>query len=58
MGEIPISSVQTDGDKISFVVDAGDRKLVHKGEISGDEMKLKVEMGEGTMEMTAKRVGS
>jgi hypothetical protein len=31
---------------------------VHKGAIQGDEMKLKVDMGERTMEMTAKRVTS
>jgi hypothetical protein len=57
MGEMPISDGKLDGDAISFTV--GDEfKVLHKGKVSGDEMKLKVEMGERTFEMTAKRVKS
>lgn len=55
MGEVPMSDVKVDGDNISFTVDAGDMKIVHKGTVSGNEMKLKVEMGDQTMDMTATR---
>lgn len=56
MGEMPISEGTVDGDNITFTVAADQFKVVHKGTVSGDEMKLKVEMGDQTMEMTAKRV--
>jgi hypothetical protein len=39
-------------------VGGDDFKVVHKGKVSGDEMKLKVEMGERTFEMTAKKIAS
>ena len=55
-GEIEITEGKVDGDNITFTVDTGDMKIVHKGTISGDEMKLKVDFGENSMEMTAKRV--
>jgi hypothetical protein len=58
MGEMPISDGKLDGDAISFTVGGDDFKVFHKGKVSGDEMKLKVEMGERTFEMTAKRVKS
>lgn len=58
MGEVPITDIKVEGDKISFNVDAGDFMIVHKGAVSGNEMKLKVEMGDQTMDMTAKRAGS
>ena len=56
MGEMPLRDVRLDGNKISFTVDAGERGIPHKGEVSGDQMKLTVEMGERSMTMTAKRV--
>lgn len=55
MGEMPVSEGKIDGDNISFTVATDQFKIVHKGTVSGDEMKLKVEIGEQTMEMTAKR---
>lgn len=58
MGEMPISEGKVEDGRITFTVEAGDNKIVHKGTVSGDEMKLKVEFGERTMEMTARRVGS
>jgi len=58
MGEAPITDVKVEGDKVSFIVDVGDFKIMHKGTISGDEMKLKVDIGDQTMEMTARRAGS
>ena len=58
MGEMPITEGKMEGDAISFTVETPNFKVVHKGAIQGDEMKLKVDMGERTMEMTAKRVTS
>ena len=58
MGETAISEGKLDGDAISFNVEMNDMKIVHKGTVSGDEMKLKVEIGDQTMEMTAKRATS
>jgi hypothetical protein len=58
MGEMPISDGKVEDGRITFTVEAGDNKIVHKGTVSGDEMKLKVEFGERTMEMTARRVAS
>jgi hypothetical protein len=56
MGELPVSEGKIDRDKITFTVETDQFKVVHKGTVSGDEMKLKVEIGEQTMDMTAKRV--
>jgi hypothetical protein len=59
MGEMPISNGTLEGDAISFDVDAGGMTITHKGTVSGDTMKLKVEFGGGAMppiEMTATRV--
>ena len=56
MGEMPITEGTIDGDKISFTVETDQFKVVHKGTVSGDEMKLKVEVGDNTMDVVAKRV--
>jgi len=56
MGEAPITEGTSSGDSISFTVEMNDMKIVHKGTVAGDEMKLKVEIGDQTMNMTAKRV--
>ena len=58
MGEMQITEGTIDGDNISFTVQTDQFKVVHKGTVSGNEMKLKVEMGDNSMEMVAKRVGS
>ncbi|MGC9969357.1 MAG: hypothetical protein ABSE56_02085 [Bryobacteraceae bacterium] len=59
MGEGAISDGKVDGDAISFVVvrDFGgnEMKILHKGKVSGDEMKLTVEFGDQTIEINAKR---
>ena len=55
MGEMAISEGKVDGDKITFTVANDQFKVLHKGTISGDELKLKIEIGEREMEMTAKR---
>jgi opacity protein-like surface antigen len=56
MGETPISEGTVDGDAITFTVDMGDFKIVHKGTVSGDTMTLKVLMGDQGFDMTATRV--
>ena len=59
MGEMPISNGKLEGDAISFDVDANGMKITHKGTVSGDTMKLKVEFGGAPMpplDMTATRV--
>ncbi len=58
MGEIPISEGSINGDDVSFTTEFNDMKIVHKGKVSGDEMKLKVEMGDHEMDMTLKRAGA
>ncbi len=55
MGEMPISDGKVTGDAITFTVEMGEMKIVHKGTVSGNDMKLKVEIGDQTMDMTAKR---
>ncbi len=55
MGEMPISEGKIEGDNIAFTVATDQFKVVHKGTVSGDEMKLKVDMGDQQFEMTAKR---
>ena len=55
-GEVPITDIKIDGNHIAFTVDAGQFKILHTGTISGDEMKLKIDMGNGqTSDMLAKR---
>lgn len=60
-GELPIQDGKLDGDSISFLVTANfngnDFKLNYKGKVSGDEIKLTVEVTgmDRTFEMTAKR---
>lgn len=56
MGDQPITEGKTDGDNITFTVETDQFKVVHKGTVSGDEMKLKVEIGDQTMDMVAKRI--
>jgi hypothetical protein len=56
MGDSPISEGTVDGDVISFAVEMGDFKVVHKGTVSGDTMTLKVMMGDQGFDITAQRV--
>jgi hypothetical protein len=56
MGDSPISEGTVEGDAITFTVDMGDFKVVHKGTVSGDTMTLKVMMGDQGFDITAKRV--
>lgn len=58
MGDMPITECRIDGDNITFTVETDQLKVTHKGTVSGNEMKLKVEMGDNTTDLLAKRVGS
>lgn len=61
IGKAPIVNGKIDGDSLSFTVNAkfedNEMQLNYKGAVSGDEMKLSVEMPGGgpNMEMVAKR---
>ncbi len=60
-GSTDIQDGKVSGDDVSFVVvrnfNGNEMKMRYKGKVSGDEMKLTVEIGDGdrTFEMTAKR---
>jgi hypothetical protein len=56
MGEMEISEGKVDGDTISFSVAMDDFKILHTGKLEGDLLKIKVDMGERSFEMTAKRI--
>jgi len=56
MGEFPITEGKVDGNNISFTVATDQMKVLHKGIVSGDEIKMTVQMGDQNFEMTAKRM--
>ncbi|MBS1872974.1 MAG: hypothetical protein JSU00_07150 [Acidobacteria bacterium] len=56
MGTMAISEGKVDGDNVTFTVATDQFTVVHKATVSGDEMKMKAEIGDQTMELTAKRV--
>jgi len=56
MGEMKITEGSVKGDAVSFTVETDQFKVVHKGTVSGDEMKLKVEIGDQSFDMTAKKI--
>lgn len=58
MGEIPITNGTLDGDDIAFTTELNDMKIAHKGKVTGNEMKLKVTIGDNDVDMTLKRAGS
>lgn len=61
MQDAPISEGKVDGDNLAFVVNASfngnDVKLKYKGKLSGDEMKLTLEIPgrDGVIELNARR---
>ncbi len=59
-GEAPIQEGKVSGEEISFVVvrefGGNEFRIHYKGKVAGDELKLLVEFGERSFEMTAKRV--
>jgi len=56
--ETPIQNGKIDGDEISFTADRPFGTFTYKGKVSGNEIKFKVEFGDQSFEMTAKRVPS
>jgi hypothetical protein len=57
MGEFPISEGSIKGDDVAFTVAPNENmKVVHKGKVTGDEMKLVADFGQRQMEVVAKRV--
>ncbi|MGB9605550.1 MAG: hypothetical protein ACP5U2_15705 [Bryobacteraceae bacterium] len=59
-GEATIQEGKVSGDEISFVVvrefGGNEVRIHYKGKVSGDQLKLTVEFGDRSFEMTAKRV--
>jgi len=57
MGEQQISAGKVDGDKITFSVTTDFGTITYEGTIKGDDMKLKMTVGDGqfTLEGDAKR---
>ena len=58
-GEEQITEGVVKGDEVSFIIMAGGGqfKIVYKGKLTGDDLKLKVTIGDlGESEMTARRV--
>jgi len=59
-GDAPIQEGKVSGDEISFVVvrefGGNEVRINYKGKVSGNELKLTVDFGERSFEMTAKRV--
>lgn len=60
-GETAISDGKVDGDNISFTVvrnfNGNEMKQKYTGKLEGDSLKLKFQMREREMEITAKRAG-
>jgi hypothetical protein len=61
-GETPISEGKISGDDISFAVvrsrDGQEFKMLYKGKVVGNELKLTVQFGERSFDITAKRSAS
>jgi hypothetical protein len=55
-GDGAVTDGKLEGDAISFAVERGDRKVQHKGAVTGNEMKLEVNLGERTVSITARRI--
>ena len=57
-GLMKISDGKVQGNQFSFVVVADDFTAISKGTISGDELKMKVDVDDRTIEITAKRASA
>ncbi len=56
MGEFQISEGKVEGDNIGFTVSTDQFKVVHKGVIAGNEIKLKADMGDQAFDMILKKI--
>lgn len=55
-GEVELQDVKVEGDQISFTSTGGNAKIVFKGTVSGDEIKMsRAREGGQTREFTLKR---
>lgn len=54
-GERPLENLKVDGDNVSWSQTMGERSVAYTGVIAGDELKLKVKMGEQDREIVLKR---
>src|SRR5262249_10704345 len=54
--ETPIQDGKVTGDDISFTAERPFGKFSYKGKVSGDEIKFKVEFGDNSFDITAKRM--
>ncbi|MGV3515841.1 hypothetical protein [Luteitalea sp.] len=55
MGDLPLSDIKVDGEKIEFTVATDQFSVVHKGTVAGDEMTLSFDMMGETRQMVARR---
>ena len=62
MGEMKISEGTVKGDDVEFILNANiegqERKIPHKGKLAGDELNLTADVGDQSLEIRAKRLGS
>jgi hypothetical protein len=56
MGTISISDGKVEGETLTFTIATGEYTVIHKGIVSGDEMKISADVGSRTLEIVAKRV--
>jgi hypothetical protein len=54
--ETPIQDGKVSGDDVSFTADRPFGKFTYKGKVVGGEIKLKVEFGDNSFDIVAKRV--
>jgi hypothetical protein len=54
-GERPLENLKVDGDNVSWSQTMGERSIAYTGTVAGDEMKMKVKMGEQDREVVLKR---
>jgi hypothetical protein len=54
--ETPIQDGKVSGDDVSFSAERPFGKFTYKGKVSGAEIKFKVEFGDNSFDMVAKRI--
>ncbi len=54
-GNLAASEGKITADGVEFTVVTDQFKAIHKGTIAGNDMKLSVDLGDRTIELTAKR---
>jgi hypothetical protein len=54
--ETPIQDGKVNGDDVSFTAERPFGKFTYKGKVAGGEIKFKVDFGDNSFEMVAKRI--